>query len=159
MDHICGSWTIRARLPQCPSRWIFLDSRHDDVSDAEVAADGCLAFPGLCREWNGIFRSMRTDDYKRDPQMEASHSDERGHRHMSAGLHAILYACELGHREIKLYGFDNVDSGGFTWSITRGPDWNRYPDHRWDIEREMVAVIATRYGANIESHHDITEPV
>ena len=79
---------------------------------------------------------------------------------MSAGLHAILYACHLGYREIVLFGFDNVASGGFTWSVTRGPEWNQYPDHRWDIEREMVKLIGSEYGASIRaSDYYVAEPV
>jgi len=157
IDYVCGSWTIRNGLPEA-KKWVFLDSRHENVTESECLSFDGVVFQPLCRRWNAYFRELR-GPYTRHPKTVPSHSDDMGHRHMSAGLHAILYACELGFKEIRLWGFDNVLSGEFTWSVTRGPQWNEYPDHRWDVERRLLELIKSDYGADIESCHLLTEPV
>ena len=47
------------------------------------------------------------------------------------------------------YGFDNVKTGTFTWSLMRGPDWEQYPDHRWDVEKEMARLVAARHDVEL----------
>jgi hypothetical protein len=76
--------------------------------------------------------------------------DPLGHPHLSAGFHAILYACRfLKPSKVVLAGFDNIESGSFTWSITRGPDWGKYPDHRWDIEHDLLLDIGDEFGVEV----------
>ena len=77
-------------------------------------------------------------------------SDDKGHLHMSSGLHALLYACYwLKPKRVNMVGYDNVKTGAFTWSITRGPEWGHYPDHRWDIEHKMVHEIAEQFEVEV----------
>lgn len=154
-DAVCGSWTIAAELKRIDAGeyWIFLDSRHDDVNDYQIermaehfAPRPMLLDREICATWNARYRDARTP-FELHDQMETKRtSDDLGHTHMSAGLHALIYACRR-FGEVHLVGFDNVMSGDFTWSVTRGPQWDKYPDHRWDVEREMVGRIANEYGA------------
>lgn len=152
---ICGSWTIRKQLKQVPAHfyWAFLDSRHGEVTEDELdkAADqGFETRRTLCDHWNERYRQMRTP-FEMWPQSERkATSDDLGHTHMSGGLHTLLYTCELlKPKRIILAGYDNVRTGTFTWSLARGPEWNQYPDHRWDIENKMVPIIASEYGIEI----------
>jgi len=70
---------------------------------------------------------------------------------LSAGFHTILYACQfLKPETITLAGFDNVESGGFTWSITRGPKWDKYPDHRWDMEHDLIGDVEREFGVEVK---------
>ena len=144
---ICGSYTIKEALLWEPAAniWVFVDSRHEKLN---IATD--LRFTLLkdkCDYWNNFYRSLRTDDFTRHEKMTThATSSDVGHNHMSCGLHTIMYACEiLKPKKLTLFGFDNISSGKFNWSLTRGPDWNQYPDHRWDIEKEMLLVLADRY--------------
>jgi hypothetical protein len=144
---ICGSYTIKEALLWEPAAniWVFVDSRHEKIN---IKPD--LRFTLLkdkCDYWNNFYRSLRTDDFTRHEKMTThATSSDVGHNHMSCGLHTIMYACEiLKPKKLTLFGFDNISSGKFNWSLTRGPDWNQYPDHRWDIEKEMLLVLADRY--------------
>jgi hypothetical protein len=158
---VCGSYTIARALKQIPSPeyWVFLDSRHVDITDGELDELRQHFLPAhtfidreLCDKWNQIYRDVRTPYDGPVPQMSLTRTSDPvyGHNHMSAGLHAILYACALyGIDDLHLAGFDNVKTGAFDWSITRGPDWDHYPDHRWDIERNMLGLIAEHYHVKI----------
>ena len=80
-----------------------------------------------------------------------------GHDHMSAGLHTLIYACKyLNPSNIDLIGCDNLATGQWSWSITRGPDWNQYPDHRWDVEHDMVSMIGRHF--NVPINYLLPEP-
>jgi len=71
---------------------------------------------------------------------------ETGHPHTSQGMKSIAYALKhLEQDYIELVGFDNVYSGKLTWSTTRGPDWEHYPDHNWKIEKMMVPILSDQY--------------
>ena len=138
-----------------PELWVFIDSRFENLReiDFERAWEryGAYIDADLCREWDKIYRQRR-DTFEMNEHM-AKHqyaSDDLGHRHMSSGLHALLYtAAWLTPKKITLYGYDNVQSGEFTWSVTRGPDWRKYPDHRWDVERGMVPLIAKEFDTDV----------
>lgn len=151
-DIVCGSLTIAGGLREidAPEYWIFTDSRHggDDRTE-KVNILGRLfqgrsvyCNPELCETWDEMYRQARDmvpeEDW--DPQMRPSKYDEgKGEGHLSAGLHALIYACESGRfDEVHLIGFDNVMTGEFSWSVTRGEDWKAYPRHRWDVENAMV---------------------
>ena len=149
VDALCGSWTIREGLKAIPAKeyWTFVDSRHATVDVADW--DGVVN-KALCDDWNQRFRAARTPYRRIDGTVLCASSDEGlGHNHLSAGFHAILYACELGAKVVRLAGFDNVVSGNFTWSVTRGRDYRTYPDHRWDIEHQMLPLVETSYGVKI----------
>jgi hypothetical protein len=150
IDFLCGSATIRDKLIADCEKWIFFDSRHKGWCP-ENMGDYRMNKP-LCDLWNGLYRTMRTDWTNEDHRIVSSRtSDSKGHTHMSAGLHTIIYTCVfLKPDKISLVGFDNVRSGSFTWSVTRGEDWKGYPDHRWDIENKMLNYITTMYGVEIE---------
>jgi len=164
-EAVCGSWTIRDMLtegaPTAREQWAFLDSRHHAVGFKEIDGWYKCAPPGvsrwvrrkICRTWNNRYRTMRTPVKLWRGTERKETSDELGHTHMSAGLHAIIYACHKLHRgsdhTVRLFGFDSVQSGQFTWSVTRGPDWKQYPDHRWDIEKQMIPLIAQDYHVQV----------
>jgi hypothetical protein len=153
-DAIVGSWNQMRPIPQ--QLWIFIDSRFDYLTEEnfQMARDrfnACID-ADLCREWDARYRARRTplgpipEHIKQHPIA----SDERGHKHMSSGLHALLYACEfLRPRTVDLIGFDNVRTGEFTWSVTRGEDWKNYPDHRWDVERDMIPEIEKEWDVEV----------
>ena len=153
-DVVCGSWTIGSQLPvHMPGckYWVFTDSRHEDVPDEDIQRARieipAEIRPWRCREWNQFYRDCRTPTMIWDRRQEhKATSDEYGHTHMSAGLHTLMYAGEFLHpNRVTLVGFDNVRSGTFTWSVTRGDGWQHYPDHRWDVERKLVPIMAQRY--------------
>ena len=155
-DVVCGSWTIGPQLKGVgsPEYWIFLDSRHKEVSDDQIAQMKLAFAPSdllidreLCDHWNKVYFDNR-EDYPIEHMTERKKtSDEKGHWHMSAGLHAIMYAMEyLKPDELVLAGFDNLLSGKQeTWSITRGPDWKHYPDHNWKSEQKVLGLMAEYY--------------
>ena len=154
VDAVCGSWTIASELPAVGAGeiWVFLDSRHSGVTKREVDLMQerlpCKIDADLCDFWNRLYRVKRTP-YERPAGTREF--DALGHPHLSAGFHTILYACQfLKPETITLAGFDNVESGGFTWSITRGPKWDKYPDHRFDIEHEMLKDVSGEFGVKIE---------
>lgn len=154
-DFVCGSYTIAMQLCRdMPGYlyWVFLDSRHGNATAAEVLNTSeyvpAMILPVLCAIWNRRYREMR-EPYP-CPEGVKSFGDPLGHPHMSAGLHAILYAgWILRPEKITLYGFDNVREGRFTWSVTRGREWDRYPDHNWPTEHRMVPMIAEKFGVEI----------
>jgi hypothetical protein len=152
-DAVCGSWTIAPELPAVGAGevWVFMDSRHQAVSN-EAAEDAQRRIPcridrELCDTWNRLYRLRRTP-YQRPKGTQEF--DPLGHPHLSAGFHTLLYACRfLNPAKVTLAGFDNIETGGFTWSVTRGPEYNRYPDHRWDIEHEMLLDVSQDFDTEI----------
>lgn len=162
-DVVSGSWTIGTLLPnhvKSEEYWIFLDSRHKNVKEKQI--QGMKALYGemnkrlfidkdLCDAWNETYRDMRTPDYEfADRQERKETSDDLGHTHMSAGMHTIIYACKrLMPKTITLVGFDNIFYGDFEWSVTRGPNWHKYPDHRWDIEHQLIPMVSECYNVPI----------
>jgi hypothetical protein len=153
-DYVCGSLSIASTLPaHVPGAryWVFVDSRHSHIPDSVLRktedAVPCTILRGVCDRWNELYRSRRVA-WEKHPQMREF--DPLGHPHLSAGFHTILYACELLHpARIDLMGFDNIQTGTFTWSITRGPGYGTYPDHRWDMEHRMIPEVAGHYGVEI----------
>ena len=154
-DIACGSYTIAPALPSHYPKaeyWAFVDSRHDElpahIISRMVESVPCVILPILCKRWNNAYRSLRTP-YETPDGVERF--DPLGHPHMSAGLHTLIYACEiLKPREITLYGFDNIKNGSQGWSITRGPDWNKYPDHNWPVEHQMIPMIEDEFGVEVK---------
>jgi len=157
VDAVCGSFTIAMGLKQdvtAKEYWVFMDSRHHAVADQQVEqvrrAVPCIILRKVCDDWNERYRNMREAFVMDAAQERKKTSDELGHTHMSAGLHTLIYACELlKPKAVMLAGFDNVQTGGFTWSISRGPDWQQYPDHNWATEHKLVPVIAEHYGVEV----------
>ena len=149
---VCGSATIRHQLQTEAEKWVFFDSRHKGWKPEECDPDVFRMNKPLCDLWNGLYRSMRTEWSPQDHRIVSGRtSDNKGHTHMSAGLHTLIYTCVfLKPETVTLVGFDNVRTGEFTWSVTRGEDWKGYPDHRWDVENKMLNYITTMYGVKIE---------
>lgn len=153
-DIVSGSYTIAPMLPQhMPGNiyWVFVDSRHDDLPLDMICkmekVVPCTILPKVCFTWNEAYRAMR-DHYKHPPGVQKF--SDKGHPHMSAGLHTLIYACEiLKPKEITLYGFDNIKTGTQSWSITRGPNWDKYPDHRWDIEHKMIGMVQREFNTEV----------
>lgn len=153
IDAVCGSWTIAPSLFELGANevWVFLDSRHDSVNDLLVREVSQVARIDweLCKTWDGYYRELRTE-YDR-PDERIKEFDPLGHPHLSAGFHTLIYACEfLKPETVTLAGFDNVQTGDFTWSITRGPEWSQYPGHRWDIEHEMIKDVEDAWSVKVE---------
>lgn len=163
---VCGSLTIAPVLamdwPGQRTYWIFADTRTFGP-DAERRAMN--AIPGanvtfdeaLCERWVSEYRRMRlgialADGQKRHEKL----SDDHGHLHCSAGMFAVIYAMAITRpTQISLYGFDNIRTGGFTWSLTRGPEWNQYPDHNWETESRLLREVCNAYGYEAEIQGDI----
>lgn len=151
---VCGSWTIRNQLTfiEADQIWVFLDSRHDNVRFEEIAKAKrslpCEILPGTCSTWNNRYRERRTEYEMPDGMRKFT---PIGHPHLSAGFHSLVYACTLLEPDsVTLAGFDNIESGKFTWSVTRGPDYDQYPDHRWDIEHEMIDDVERVYDTRVD---------
>lgn len=143
-DIVGGSLTIAAHLRGIGGAreyWVFTDSRHEDTPQDTLASvpflfrgNECILDDDLCRQWDTRYRALR--DEMGGP----------GHNHTSQGFKAIIYACHhLAPEELVLVGFDNVMTGRFTWSITRGPEWQHYPDHRWDVEHKLLEQVQSDY--------------
>ena len=139
---VAGRLTIAGALReiQADAYWVLLDSRHTDTDQTiidnvqNIFDKPCILDQGLCNSWDEIYRSKRDD------------MGGQGHNHTSQGFKAILYALHfLAIDELILVGFDNIYSGDFTWSITRGPDWKHYPDHRWDVEHKLLTDLKKTY--------------
>jgi len=156
---VCGSWTIKDALFWHPfaQKWVFLDRRHSTVSDVEVLkyqkATNAIILKNTCDYWTKVYTDSRSSEYSWAHLNEiTTHttSDKMGVRHLSCGLYTIIYACEiLRPKEITIFGFDNVKSGNFTWSLARGPDWQDYPDHRWDTENLLIPLVEDNYGVKL----------
>lgn len=149
---ICGSYTIKEALFWHPNAkvWVFTDSRHEKLNI--IPDKRFILLRDLCDYWNSLYRSLRTDNYIRNEKMTIHQTSSNiGHNHMSCGMHTIIYACEIFKpSSIDLFGFDNVKTGNFTWSLTRGESWNQYPDHRWDIENKMLNIISQKYSVEFK---------
>ena len=158
VDHVLCSFTVAPSIqqhwPTVNSFFIFMDTRHEMVPEEGI--NNVLGlFQGkaiidrpLCDHWIKKYR-MKREVQELDTRQETKGdiSDENGHRHPSAGTFAICYALEhLCPDELTLYGFDNLLSGKFDWSVTRGPEWDKYPDHNWAAEKAMISDICDYYG-------------
>lgn len=161
-DVIAGAVTIAGKLREidAPEAWLFYDSRHenldqetDNIARRVLKPRNIRADKGLCDEWDEKYREVREQlgSIEQHPQMKPSrYGDELGEKHLSQGFKAVLYAASmLRPEQITLAGFDNVATGDFSWSITRGPDWTGYPEHRWDVENKMLPMVEEAYGVEI----------
>ena len=151
---------------EIPGRyWLFVDTRTMEVTDHEIKCiQGayypklCVIDKGLCEKWVNHYRGLR-NGAGMDPRQEAKVSgvgvvlsDKHGHLHCSAGMFAIIYALHyLKPDKLDLLGFDNIASGEFDWSITRGPSWSKYPDHNWEAENRMLSDVAEDFGYQVEN--------
>ena len=143
-DYIAGSLLIVDLLPKIGKVWGLSDSRFDECD----IDHSCTVLKGTCRAWNKLYRERRTP-YTPPEKGVVSYYSPLGHKHLSAGFHTILYACAILGDDIILYGFDSMKSGEFTWSVTRGPTWTRYPDHNWQTERDMIPLVEQVYGVKV----------
>ena len=134
--------------------WVFIDSRRnpEDDYDNRFNSETVKCNQALCHRWNQVFRDMRTDDWTRNEQEAQAHSDPKlGHNHMSSGTHTLLYTCHyLRPSKIYLLGYDNVRSGTFGWSVTRGEHFKNYGDHRYDVEQKMLPLFEKEFNTKIE---------
>lgn len=144
-ESLIKGWTQRG----VASFWLFYDTRTDAL-DPVVEGDVKLD-KELCQHWRMIYRDLRPVVTLEKAQKQTSGlSDDRGHLHPSAGMHAIIYALHFDKPDtLSLYGFDSLITGRFTWSVTRGMEWMQYPDHNWAAEREMLETVAAHYGYHV----------
>lgn len=162
-DVVCGSATIGAALKdhwenECTDFWVFVDTRTEGLVNGKLNAlvayfepNGIHVDPSLCKTWREHYRAIRSDyPLAQGQERKDRLSDDKGHLHPSAGTHSILYALDIHKPDVlRLYGFDSIATGAFTWSLTRGPDWTQYPDHNWETEQRMLNDIAAHYGYQI----------
>ena len=163
-DIVCASLVVGKSVMDSWSKeyWLFLDTRTLPLGDVEIQAvksaflpNKCLIDRGLCLHWIEHYRNIRIPMSWDDRQQRKGSSafginimlsDNLGHLHCSAGMFTILYALKhLKPKTLKLYGFDNMQKGTFDWSVTRGPEWNEYPDHNWATEHKMLEDVCKAY--------------
>lgn len=161
-DIVGGSWTIAPGLKGIGGArryWVFLDSRHDNVTPAMIDAMKrhfepyeCIIDRPLCDEWQAVYRGLRNSVTRSDGMVMGRYSDlELGHNHMSQGSIAVIHAMALLNPEvITLAGFDSVANGEFTWSVTRGPEWEQYPDHNWAAEHVLLKLASDEFGVPLQ---------
>lgn len=157
-DIVCGSLTLGASMIEpwhergVREFWLFSDSRHDDwpKSVERELADrfgNVYCNRSLCNIWRAKYITLREDIVLAESQVRSEGlSDEKGHKHQSAGSRAIMYAMARQPDAIALFGFDSLVSGEFTWSITRGPDYRKYPDHNWQAESRLLGEMCRHFG-------------
>lgn len=125
---------LRKLWPDVSRFIVFFDSRTYDMLEAELDAirakfDGVelLMDKPLCWTWDELYRQF------------ANPEDEP---HTSTGFHVLIHLAKyFPGSDVRLYGFDSMVSGTWTWSLTRGPDWEHYPKHRFDIERRLLGML------------------
>jgi len=146
---------IQAEWPAVNRFWVFVDSRNFGMGVEQHVSENLpngYCSEALCKRWVEQYLSLREEspvDYRQAPHTQCS--DDLGHLHCSAGTFALIYALHvIQPEEVTLYGFDNVRRGAFTWSLTRGPDWAKYPDHNWAAESRLLPLIANAYGYQTE---------
>ena len=125
--------------------WGWSDSRHDEGGRHHAVLQKLQSL----EEWFTPYRLLVDVGMCREADEEYRRrlGDEQGEPHLSQGMKAVV--CALGgfldHIDsmtaLNLIGFDNLLTGNFTWSVTRGPQWEHYPNHRWDIERDMLRMM------------------
>lgn len=154
-DYVCGSLKIAPDLCHGWGKrgvrnwWVFDDSR--TYGRGVPVPEGAYCDSELCKRWRDEYLAIRQPYTLADGQQAYDGlSDECGHKHQSAGSHAIMYALALLRPEmISLYGFDSIATGAFTWSVTRGKQWHQYPDHNWRAESVLLDKMAEHYGYSI----------
>lgn len=144
-DIVCCSLkvapAVQQHWPDVQQFFVFSDSRTQDIgqerlqSIANSFGQKTVAIDKpLCDFWDAHYRRLR--DEMGGP----------GHDHTSAGTHCLMYVGKyLAPCQVTLFGFDSVVSGQWDWSVTRGPDWEHYPDHRFDVENRMLPDLAAVY--------------
>ena len=155
-DVVCGSFTIATQLKKIPAEeyWVFMDSRHGDKSPEAMiehfSPKKCIIDKDLCDSWNENYRAWRDQAGPIETPDQVKEFTPLGHNHMSAGLHTLIYACDfLDVDVVHLIGCDNLATGKWAWSLTRGPEYTNYPDHRWDVEHKIVPMVAEAYNQKI----------
>lgn len=146
-DVVFSSLVVAPRLlrewPDVKNFGVFYDSRTYDMPKEKVAAIRELFTKAnlfldhdLCRFWD-------------DRYLERLGESE-GEPHTSTGFHVLPYLGKYFNPcTVTLFGFDSLASGEWTWSLTRGPDWDKYPKHRFDIENAMLPELETVYNMKI----------
>ena len=150
-DIVCGSLGISEKLPSLwPDvvKWIvFTDSRTNGYSEAEIERKMLKISHGkvmvdhkLCKYWDAKYRT------------KCGINDEQ---HTSSGFHALIYLAKYySPCVLDLYGFDSMSTKKWRYSVTRGPDWDRYPNHRFDIENAMLDELCLLYNIRIQFFPD-----
>jgi len=159
--HIGASLGIMGGVIDIPVEneyWGFMDSRHYNNMETldsvkRLMHNRELPFhvdPPLCKMWDEAFMMQRKHPVVYDKMKPSVHGDDLGEKHTSQGFKAIVYAAtRLDIDELVLIGFDNLYSGEFTWSVTRGPDWKQYPIHDWAVEHQMIPMVENTYNLKI----------
>lgn len=163
---ISGSFLIYRGLPDVKGAqyWIHVDSRlstDERVAVAELSAivdyfkderKNLVIDRRLCDQWDEEYRRASANFYREKgllAECKVARIQDEGHHyhpHTSSGFKAVIHAAHLLRPlEIKLFGFDALGSGEWTWSVTRGPSWQDYPNHAWHIEKELLKRVANEY--------------
>lgn len=116
--------------------WGLWDSRHYDTHPYSLPE-----YPERLAEWFAPHKvrhdrelSKRIDNYYLRV-LTRLEDEGSGHPHSSQGFKAVGHAMAwLRPDRLALVGFDNIFTGDRTWSVTRGPDYDRYPNHHWKAE-------------------------
>lgn len=151
-DIACSSVGVGRKLrrlwPSVNMFCVAYDSRTYEMADADAKQikdefDGAQLFmdKALCRYWDDRYRSLL--------------GDQEGEPHTSSGFHVLMYLGKyFSPATVTLYGFDSMMSGEWTWSLTRGPDWQHYPKHRFDIEHAMLKDLEAAYRIQFHNQGD-----
>lgn len=144
-DIVCCSLRVAPAVqnhwPDVDRFFIFSDTRTQDITHKELRSlmnrfgdKTAVVDKPLCDYWDARYRELRDE------------AGEPGHDHTSAGTHCLFYVGKyLAPCKVVLYGFDSVVTGVWDWSITRGPDYKDYPDHRFDVENRMLQDLSDVY--------------
>lgn len=160
-DIVCGSLVVGARLTGewSDEYWLFVDTRTAHIPQSELdevikkfLPNQCHIDRYTCLYWVEQYKRIRNKiKLDRRQELKGPLSDEKGHLHCSAGMFSIIYALShLKPDELVLYGFDNIYNGTFNWSVTRGMEWRKYPDHNWQAESRMIYDVCKHYGYELK---------
>ncbi|MGI0013600.1 MAG: hypothetical protein ACREBU_09190 [Nitrososphaera sp.] len=165
---IVGSFLIYNGLPEVKDAqyWIYTDSRLSDnqkVHTQELTnianyykanKRNIVIDKPLCDMWDDRYRQLAHKLCVPDSQCKMAYIQDEGehyHPHTSSGFKAIIYTAHLlNPKLVRLFGYDSMQSGEWTWSVTRGPQWAEYPNHAWKVERNLLDEVSKEYGVKFE---------
>lgn len=137
--------------------WVLYDSRtytkraEPFTLERQMGAKVILCSVHLSKKWDQHYLDLR-ENQELDPRQETKTglSDDKGHKHTSQGLKAVVYAMQfLRPSWLFLYGFDSVRTGKFDRSLIRGDEWRHYPDHNWAAEKAALDHMSQYYGIEV----------